>query len=96
MSKPARVPKSRSLETLRTWLAGGFSEQDTVIYHVGQLSFDRMKLRKDGDKWLTERIEPFDTIAALFWEAYEQGKVLLYQVRVAPYSFAYYAKRRIA
>ena len=67
----------------------------TLTYHVGFLAADRLKYQTQPNGGVKEvAIEPYDTIASVLWKAYEFGYVHLYQMRVAPYTFAYLAEKR--
>lgn len=72
------------------------AEPRTVLtYHVGFLAADRLKYQTQPNGGVKEvPIEPYHTIGSVMWKAYELGYVYLYQMRVAPYTFAYLAEKR--
>lgn len=65
-----------------------------VVYHVGQLSRDRLAFEVHDGKMITVTMEPLHSIADLLADLAEKGKVLLFQRRVQPFVWEYIAQRR--
>lgn len=65
-----------------------------VVYHVGQLSKDRLRYEVHNGKMIVVTMEPLHSIADLLADLEAQGKVMLFQRRVEPFVWEYIAQRR--
>ena len=58
---------------------------EKVVYHTGSLMFDRM---------IGQQFQTVHAIGVAAWEAYMQGRCLLFQRKIAPLQFEYIAVKQ--
>ncbi len=67
-----------------------------LCYHEGNLANDRQRIVWHGDtqQFSEETLEPVHSVGWLMWKAYCRGKVILFQERLDPKTFRYWAAKR--
>lgn len=69
--------------TAEHWLESAH-KGERLIYWIGNLAADRERLELHGDKLVTVRLDPADSVGRLMWRAYRQGRVTLNLRRAGP------------
>lgn len=82
-----------TINELQHWLSDP-TEPKKVVYHVGQLSRDRLRYEVHDGKMIVVTYEPLHSIAEILFELAEKGKVILVQKRVEPFVWEYIAIRK--
>lgn len=80
-------------EEFQTWLLTGLPGT-RYEYWRGFLARDRVKLIKVGPGFMQFSMDPADTIGSMALEAYEAGRVILFQRREGPGEWTYIAEMR--
>lgn len=82
-----------SVADLELWLTDRTTPK-LLEYHQGYLACDRRRYETHEGRLIEVTHEPLCTIAERLYDLYERNKVILFQARIAPYKWSYFALRR--